>query len=97
MRELTPPPVEESKPSFHVVSGMYWSAEPFVSGSFEELQKAGFLLSSPVKRVPPTAVTSGIAPGTSTAKPVVAIVAFWVAGSQSVAPASPIDELTVCP
>src|ERR1051325_3266940 len=93
----TPPPVEEPKPSFQVVSPMYPLAEPFVMGSLVESQNMDLLVASAENRVPPTAVTSGMAPGTSTARPVVATVAVGVDGSQSVAPESPMDELILCP
>src|SRR5579863_9283544 len=54
----------------------------------------GQVPASPVNSVPPMPVTSGIAAGISTAKPCVADVTWK---SQSAAPESPEEEMTVWP
>src|SRR5215471_19042478 len=104
---LEPPPVAERLAarvvSFQPFSGMYSKADSRVSavapagaqyGGFPPgglfVVKVGL---SAENSVPPAAVTSGIAAGTSIASPFVALAPL----SQSAAPASPVAATTVWP
>src|SRR5437660_623317 len=93
--------------SFHAISGMYSSAvdttslpvfEPPQYGASPAAVVLGAVpvtlaWTSPVNVFPPAPVTSGMAAGTSTAKPLLAEEPL----SQSAAPASPEAATIVCP
>src|ERR1022692_3209112 len=97
---LAPPPEAERTPSaavsFQASSGIYIRAESIVSlpEAPSQYVVVEVLGGSPKNSFPPIPVTSGIAAGTSTAKPKVAD-ATWP--SQSAAPESPEEATIVWP
>src|SRR5580704_7422304 len=105
---LAPPPEAEREPfsavSFQAISGMYVIADEMVSVPpvvpVQYVVAAAFppetvAAASPVNSVPPVPVTSGIAAGTSTARPCVADGS--ISGSQSAAPEAHDEAMIVWP